>query len=319
MDFSIVLEWENALIAELDRTEAMLQAIHLQCAARSESVELIILHNPEQVSRAFIAGFIEAVIQKHNLPRVLELRLQEAPKAHYFQLKNLGIRASRGQTVIVLDSDVIPEATWLDTLIEAHRAHPEAFVSGLSYIDHEDFMGKAFAINWFFPLPPVDMRLIQVNQIRSNNFMVKRQLFLDHPYPKMDDGVTRGADNLLWKDLTDRGIELFVHHGARATHPAPSNFRHFLIRGMSEGRDLYFFHQEKEFLPKHPTIHFLKYYLLLCKRVFKNTLTQGHRVQLSTLEKPAIIATMLFYYQLFLAGGLMAKFFPSFSKTVWQI
>lgn len=319
MEFSIVLEWENALIAELDRTEAMLQAIHLQCAARSESVELVILHNPEQVGGAFIVGFIEAVIQKHNLPRVLELRLLEAPNAHYFQLKNLGIRASRGQSVIVLDSDVIPEARWLDTLIEAHQTYPEAFVSGLSYIDYGDFLGKAFAINWFFPFPPVDNRLILVNQIRSNNFMVKRQLFLDHPYPKMDDGVTRGADNLLWKDLTDKGIQLYVHHGARATHPAPSNFQHFLIRGLSEGRDFYFFNQEKELLPKHPTIHFLKYYLLLCIRVFKNTITQGFRVQLSTWEKPAIIATMLIYYQLFLAGGLIAKFFPSFSKTVWQI
>lgn len=319
MDFSIVLEWENALTTELKRTKEMLIMVHRQCFARSETFELIVLHNPEQVNGDFISWFIEETIQKHNLPRSMDIRIKEAPKAHYFQLKNYGIKESSGQSVIILDSDVIPLEDWFNKILSAHQNHPDALISGLSFIDHRDFMGKAFALNWFFPFPPIDDQIIEVDLIHSNNFIGKRQLLLDNPYPKLDDGVTRGSDNILWKRMIEKGIKLYYHHGARASHPAPTKFSHFYIRGMGEGRDLFLLNREKEFFRNYPTIHFVKFYFLLCIRVLKNTFWEGHRVKLKPWEKPAIAVTMLFYYQLFLAGGLVARFFPSYSKTVWQI
>lgn len=318
MNFSIVLEWENALMAELIRTEEMLAEIHRQCSAREETFELVVLHNPRQVSGDFITEFVEKTIQKYNLPRVFEVRLREAPDAHYFQLKNLGIQESKGVSVIVLDSDVIPLEGWLDSLLKAHQEHPEAVISGLSYIDYRDFLGKAFALNWFFPFPPTSELMVEVKLIYSNNFIFKRQIFLDNPYPELEVGVNRGADTILWKRMIKKGVKLYSHNGARATHPAPK-FSHFHIRGLGEGRDLFFRNLEKEFLKNNPAVHFVKFYLLLCYKVLKNTFWEGNRVSLKFWEKPFVAATLLVYYQFFLVGGLMARFNPKYSKTAWQI
>lgn len=316
---SFVLEWENAILSELDRTRELLVQIFLQTAKRPEQFELLVLYNENQVSGSFISTFIEEVITTESLESYFPYTIHDVQNAHYFQLKNKGAQLAQGEKVIFLDSDIIPQESWLELILEAHQQHPDSIVSGCSYIDHSDLLGKAFALSWFFPLPPVASKLVEVDLIFSNNYIISKQLMLENPYPEMSMGVTRGADNLLWKRLRSKGIRLWCHSGARATHPSPNGWNHFFKRALAEGRDDYRKMFEKEFFEKNPFIQFSKIYLHRWRKVFRSAFRNGYRVGLKFYEIPLICGLMTVYYQFYFLGGLVTKVLPKYSQEAWRI
>ncbi len=319
MEITFILEWENAVLSELDRTERLLVQLFSQTQGRPEIFELLVLHNSIQVSEDFIKTFIDETIRKHSLSPIENRRIIDVLDAHYFQLKNRGVEEAKGEVILFLDSDIIPTEDWLVGILNGHALHPDDLVSGMSYIDHEDLMGKAFALNWFFPLPTANKNLKEVSLIHSNNYIARREILLANPYPKMAKGVTRGADVLLWEKLKSKGIKLYIHEGARATHPCPNGWSHFFKRGMAEGRDAYQFLLEKEKVEKRPGWQFFKQYAVRCQKVFTNTISKGKRVDLKIIEFPLVIGIMIFYYQLYFIGGFAAKILPKYSGNQWQI
>lgn len=319
MVISILLEWENAILSELDRTRLLLQAVFSQTQGRSEQFELLVLHNSKQVEKEFISTFISDVIEENGFVSTIPIAVINVDDAHYFQLKNRGVELAKGEKIIFFDSDIIPQEGWFDAIMEASNQYPNAIISGCSYIDNSDLTGKAFALSWFFPLPPADTQLNEVSLIFSNNYLAPRDLMVSNPYPQMEEGVTRGADTLLWKRLRNQGIKLMTHNGARASHPAPNGMIHVCKRGFAEGRDDYMRLFEKEFAVKHPMLRFFKIYLYRCRKVIKSTLINGKRVNLKPYEIPAAMGLMLFYYQLYLIGALITKLLPSVAKTSWRI
>jgi glycosyltransferase involved in cell wall biosynthesis len=319
MVISILLEWENAILSELDRTRLLLQAVFSQTQGRSEQFELLVLHNSKQVEKEFISTFISDVIEENGFVSTIPIAVINVDDAHYFQLKNRGVELAKGEKIIFFDSDIIPQEGWFDAIMEASNQYPNAIISGCSYIDNSDLTGKAFALSWFFPLPPADTQLNEVSLIFSNNYLAPRDLMLSNPYPHMEEGVTRGADTLLWKRLRNQEIKLMTHNGARASHPAPNGMIHVCKRGFAEGRDDYMRLFEKEFAVKHPMLRFFKIYLYRCRKVIKSTLINGKRVNLKPYEIPAAMGLMLFYYQLYLIGALITKLLPSVAKTSWRI
>lgn len=319
MVISILLEWENAILSELDRTKCLLKEIFSQTQNRSEEFELLILHNSNQVEKEFILNFINEVLRENLIVSSFPISVVNVEDAHYFQLKNRGVELAKGEKIVFFDSDIIPQEGWFEAILEASNQHPNSIISGCSHIDNSDLTGKAFALSWFFPLPPSDTKLNEVSLIFSNNYLAPRELMLSNPYPKMEEGVTRGADTLLWRRLKEKGIKLLTHNGARATHPAPNGIQHILKRGLAEGRDDYKRLFEKEFEVRKPMLRFFKIYLYRCRKVFKSTLFNGKKVGLKGLEIPGAIGLMLFYYQLYLIGALTTKFLPSVAKSSWRI
>ena len=319
MLISILLEWENAILSELERTRLLITEIFSQTSNRSEEFELLILYNSKQVERAFILNFIHEVINAYKIETEIPVSVINVDDAHYFQLKNRGVELARGEKIIFFDSDIIPQNGWFDAILEASNQNPYALISGCSYIDNSDLVGKSFALSWFFPLPPTNNELNEVGLILSNNFLAPRDLMLSNPYPKMEQGVTRGADTLLWESLKKKGTKLMTHNGARASHPAPNGMIHILKRGLAEGRDDYMRLFEKEFAVKNPMLRFFKIYLYRCRKVFKSTLVNGDRVNLKSYEIPGAIGLMLFYFQLYLMGALTTKLLPSVAKSNWRI
>lgn len=319
MDISIVLEWENALLSELGRTRQMIVSVFRQVSKRLERFELLILHNSKQVSEDFIRAFVEQVISDFDLPRINPIRYQDFQDAHYFELKNEGARLAEGKRILFIDSDIIPQKDWLDKILEAHDSNPKDLVSGLTHIGSDTFLERAFSINWFFPFPDQGQSLNKVKIIHSNNFVVDRDLMLQFPYPKMPEGMTRGADLFLWQTLDRNGVRLFIHQGARATHPVPNGWNHFFNRGLAEGRDIYVGITQTEPNPGNWTPLFLKAYAGLVKKVFRNTLNKRKQAQIPVWEVPLVIGTMVFYYHLFLVGGLLTKLAPKVARESWQI
>ncbi|RIW13643.1 glycosyltransferase [Algoriphagus lacus] len=319
MDISIVLEWENALLSELGRTRQMIVSVFRQVATRPEQFELLILFNSNQVSEEFIRDFIDRTISSFGLEPMDPIRYHDALDAHYFELKNEGTKLAEGRKILFVDSDIIPEDGWLDKIMEAHASCPGDLVSGLTHIGSDSFLERAFSVNWFFPFPDDNQNLNQVSIIHSNNFMVDRVIMLKFPYPKMPEGMTRGSDLFLWKQMQQNGIRLFVHQGARATHPIPNGWSHFFNRGLAEGRDQYVAITQTEINPGNWMPLFLRSYGGLLKKVFRNTFKKRKQAHIPIWEVPLVIGTMVFYYHLFLVGGLMTKVVPKVAKESWQI
>ena len=318
MEITFITLWENAVLSELERTESLLVQLFNQTQGRPEIFELLVLYNSNQVTLDFIKTFIDDTIRKHSLSSIENCSIIDVLDVYNFQLKNRGVIEAKGELIVFLDSALIPAEDWLGELLNGHPQHPNDLVSGMSYIDHEDLKGKAFALNWFFPLPTSSKKLIEVSLIHSNNFIARREILLANPFPKMAEGVTRGADVLLWEKMKAKGIKIFIHEGARATHPCPNGWSHFFNRGMAEGRDAYQFLLEKEKAEKSPGWQFFKQYALRCQKVFTNTFSKGKSVDLQIIEFPLVIGIMIFYYHLYFLGGFAAKFFPKYSGTRWQ-
>ena len=319
MDISIVLEWENALLSELDRTRLMICSVFSQVSRRPEQFELVILHNSNQVSEDFIRSFVEQVISDFRLKPMDSIRYHDALDAHYFELKNEGARLAKGKSLLFVDSDIIPQEGWLDKVLQAHAANPGDLVSGLTYIGSDTFLERAFSVNWFFPYPEESQNLSQVKIIHSNNFLVDREIMLKFPYPKMPEGMTRGSDLFLWEQMQRNGIRLFIHQGARATHPVPNGWSHFFNRGLAEGRDEYVAITQLEENPENWLPRFLKTFGSRVKKVVRSTVKKRKQAHIPIWEVPLIIGTMVFYYQLFLVGGLMTKAAPKIARESWQI
>ncbi len=319
MLISVILEWENALLSELDRTQRMLEAFFYQSRKIDYDFEILIVHDPTFVKEEFIKSFIKSSVEDITEDEVTSIRFIPRQGLHYFALKNVGVEEANGETLILLDSDVIPEDNWLQKLLESHLAHKEALIGGLAYIDYSTFMGKCFGLGWFFPQKTEDNSLVQSRIIFSNNFIVDRETLLKNPYPELDGEVTRGADLLLWNSLREKGFQILVNKGAKVSHPAPNGINHFLVRGLAEGRDVYFNQKKSKTPGKIPAIQFFKIQLIKSWKVIKYSISRGDLVELKWWQIPFAIIVMLFYYLLFLIGGISSMIFPKATRRAWQI
>jgi hypothetical protein len=64
---------------------------------------------------------------------------------------------------LFLDSDVIPQAGWLKFLLGSLDNNPAVeVVAGNTFLDLSDFMGRAMALSWLFPLRETDSVLKDV-------------------------------------------------------------------------------------------------------------------------------------------------------------
>ncbi len=319
MKISIILEWENALLSELDRTAVMIQKLFSQMRKRKEDFELIIVHDPDLVDEPFILDFLQQPNVNLAKDELAIFRFLPRLGMHYFVLKNEGVMASTGDTVILIDSDVIPEDGWLSNLIEAFLENPDSIIGGLAYIDFSDFIGKCFALGWFFPLRPLQPTFTETSIIFSNNLIASRELLITNPYPDMADKVTRSADLILWQRLREKGIKIFFHTGACVSHPSPNGLSHFLNRGLAEGRDDYLILKEPETKRAYPSWSFIKIWRLKSWEFIKKLGTQSNQVEMKAYQKVPAFMVMFFYYLLFLIGGILTMLFPSAAKKAWQI
>src|SRR4051794_33145621 len=117
---SIVIEWENVLLAGDDRAWQMLESLAPQIdrlLTRSEmSAEvLVVVDAADDVDRIKMAFREFFPIDNQSL----SLRGINAEGVKYHEKKNVGAAAARGDIIIFLDSDVIPERDWLEHIYDS--------------------------------------------------------------------------------------------------------------------------------------------------------------------------------------------------------
>jgi hypothetical protein len=236
---SIIVEWENALLCDSQRPAAMLrelrrQATEITCRQNSGPFELLIVHDVEQFSAE---GLTELLNQCVGGPDdVIRWRLIPTSESRYYSNKDLGVKHAAGEIVLFLDSDVIPEPGWLERILSVFRDPSIQIVAGSAFIDPADFLGKVFALTWFFPLRKEDGPVEQVDTFFANNFAMRKSLYDRHPFPELP-GYARGSCLLLAAELAKANVAIYQTPGARVAHPAPSGAKHLIKRAVAQGRD----------------------------------------------------------------------------------
>lgn len=234
---SIIVEWENARLAEAARPLAMLGELARQLDELARHgprrVELLVLHDPEAIDGAEIEALVDRARPRAAWPATL--RLLASANRTYYQQKNIGVGQATGEVVLFLDSDVVPEPGWLERLLGCLDDPRAAVVCGSTYIEPRDLYERAMALIWLFPLRPTADGVEEASSFYANNVALRRDVALANPFPDLP--MFRGQCRILSQRLREQGFTILRHTGARVSHPPPNGLRHFVHRALCEGHD----------------------------------------------------------------------------------
>jgi glycosyltransferase involved in cell wall biosynthesis len=228
------MEWENARAAGAARATRTMCELVSQIRELADEVvgrpELIILYEADAVDRDCIEAALSAA-GVDDAP--VSVKLHATAGSNYYDQKNQGADIASGDYLLFLDSDVVPEAGWLRALLASVRKGVDV-VAGSTYVEPETFLGRAFALFWFFPLRSASRGLVETTFFYANTVMFRRDLFMAFKFPDLP--LYRGHCSVLGRNLRRNGIRLFQQTNARVRHPPP-NAAHFVHRALCEGYD----------------------------------------------------------------------------------
>jgi hypothetical protein len=238
---SIILEWETVQQGGLSRALAGLREVRNQLAELAPNLD-----RPAEV----IICYDAAVIRERDLKLIVGQATEagewpcpvivcEVPtSANYYQKKNIGAQRSNHDILLFFDTDLLPDAGWLEGMLTPFQRWEVAVVVGGTYLDHAGVYEMAVALFWIFePAHPVSP-LSATHKLVSNNVAVRRRLFLRFPFP--DRPTYRGQCAELGSQLSSAGVTIYEQAGARASHPPPLRER-FVHRAWCAGQDEHFY------------------------------------------------------------------------------
>src|SRR5262245_12042354 len=206
---SVIIEWENAKLSDLNRAERMLTQLGAQIAdaarKRDLRAELLLLYDSEEIDPAVPHAAVTARIDRAAWPGTIEL--VPAPGKRYYEQKNAGAHLAKGEILIFLDSDVVPDGGWLDGLLAALDDPNIDFVGGETYLATETLHDRLFAAFWSFPPKHPSRGIYRRRSFYANNLAVRRETFLANPFP--DATAYRGQCSQLAKSMRDKGITVY--------------------------------------------------------------------------------------------------------------
>ena len=233
--FSAIVEWENVRLAGNARAVRTLRALLSQIGELAEEIdqrpELIVLYEKGSASPKSVENAL-SLASADNAPVDISIRPTEG--SNYYGQKNEGAEIASRDYLLFLDSDVVPEAGWLRSMLGSLRKGVEV-VAGSTYVEPTSFFGRAFALFWFFPLRAPSRGLIETNFFFANNVIFERKLFLANKFPDLP--LYRGHCTALAMSLRNQGIRIYQQTNARVAHPPPFP-THFVHRALSEGYDV---------------------------------------------------------------------------------
>jgi hypothetical protein len=218
-----------------------------------------------------------------------------APGKRYYEQKNAGAELARGEILIFLDSDVVPDAGWLDGLLGALDDPNVDFVGGDAYR---------------FPTRHPSRGVYRRQQFYANNLAVRRKVFLANPFPAAT--AYRGQCAQLAKSMSRKGIPVYRQGDAAVSHPPPRGARTFVVRALCQGHDTIYWKRRYRLGPllhANPVVSLLRWLLALW-RVLRKVAMRARTVGLGPLGALAAVGMGFAYYSCKLAGEVIAFFAP---------
>jgi hypothetical protein len=309
---SVVIEWENAKLSDLGRAERMLTALGEQMAEvsakRHLNAELLVLYDSDAVDPVVPRTAVEAHIDAAAWPG--RIQLVPAPGQRYYEQKNKGASLAAGEIVIFLDSDVVPDAGWLEGLLAALDDPGVGIVGGETYHATDTLHDKLFAAFWTFPTRQPSRGVYRYKHFYANNLAVRRELFLAHPFP--DAPAYRGQCAALAKSLMRQGIPIYRQGASTVSHPPPEGVRTFFVRALCQGYDAVYWKSQRPLgalLNASPVGSLLRFVRQLWE-VLVRVATRARTVGLGPLGILAAIGMGFAFYTCKLAGEVVAFFAP---------
>jgi len=236
--FSIVTEWENYINSESWRTRKMLQSIFKQIKEISKNLnskpEIFIMYDPEKIEKNEMLSIVNE--EKGKYEDLIDLKIIPASGHNYYQQKNLGAKFCTKDVIIFFDSDTVPEDGWLVAMLESFKKPNVHVVSGLTFMPLNSLVEKGIALIWYYP-PETDKSgtFGERDFFYANNFAFSRKTFQKNNFPNLEG--LRGHCVALANKLKYNNIKIYHQPKARASHPAPNGFVHFVHRGLQLGFD----------------------------------------------------------------------------------
>lgn len=321
IDVTVLIEWENVLLAEDDRSVAMLRTLGSQISGSEARFEILVVFNPEHVDPPLVEQVVRAHLVFTGPHRDTPVRFEPIPGSHYYGMRNRGARMARGTVLLCLDSDVIPEDGWLEAVINPILTDPDIdVIGGTTYIEPDSLWARAFGAGWIFEPRNPDESLRSGNlHFWANNVAFRRSFFLASPYRENEqNGETRNADIRFRDSLRKHGTPVWIAGRARVSHPAPNGFRHFVIRGLGEGRDQSIMWTERGKGRLARTFRAIDLGFGRVRRTVRHAFGRRADLRLPVWEIPLVLAIMAAYAALIVAGAWIQTWLPKRCSMGWR-
>ncbi|TPI36583.1 glycosyltransferase [Mesorhizobium sp. B3-1-9] len=234
--YSVVLEMENANFIDWAEVSVGLNALAREIASVSEAgmarPTVIISHAGEPSDGDLLRSSFEA--EAPYLGQAAELVFAACAGGRYYDLKNNGVLLTEADIVVFVDSDSVAEPNWLSGLLTPFKRPETVCVNGYTYLLHDDFFSRTFALLWFFPLAEGDKKFAAKRALNANNIAFRHDWISSHPFPAHNG--FKVSCTLLMHELWSEGHKI-VNVDARVHHYSPRGWRFFFWRALVTGRD----------------------------------------------------------------------------------
>jgi hypothetical protein len=235
---ALIVEWDNARLSELDRACEMLRRVCAQAvaAARTSNAQfdLLVIYDPESIDPSIPQTAVAECIDAKVWPG--SISIHQAPGQHYYDQKNFGVRQTDADTIILIDSDVVPDEGWLANLLEAIRDPQVSVVSGETYLATDTYYERLLAAFWLFETKKPPRPMYEVKNFYANNVAFRADILRRFPFPSAE--TYRGQCTTLAKMLRADGVRLYRAGSAMVSHPPPASVSHFVSRAFCHGHDI---------------------------------------------------------------------------------
>jgi len=309
---SVIIEWENAKLSDLERAERMLPQLGRQMAEaarkRNLQAELIVLYDSDAVDIAVPQTAISYHINAAEWPGTIQL--VPAPGQRYYEQKNTGAKLAKGELFVFLDSDVVPDEGWLEGLLAATDNPEVGIVGGETYHAIDTFHDKIFAAFWTFTTRRPSRGVYRYKNFYANNLAVRRDLFHANPYP--DAPAYRGQCSELAKSLREQGVAIYRQGDSTVSHPPPEGTRTFVVRALCQGYDAVYWKNRRPLgwlLNTNPIASLIRLIRQLWQVTVK-VITRARTVGLGPLGAVTAIGAGFAYYICKFTGEVVSFFTP---------
>jgi Glycosyl transferase family 2 len=311
---SIVIEWENAELAALNRPIRMLSQLSVQLKRLAprfkEKPEIIFLFHEHMID----AETLKSLIDKATDSWAADVRVIPAPaELKYYSIKNFGARQSSREILLLLDSDVVPEDDWLESLLNSFRDKTVDVVCGETYIEPSGWYARAVGLFWVFDVRTSKTEMETVPRFWANNVAFKRKVFVARPFPEVE--LFRGQCSMLASALRRSHRNIYLNAGAKVSHPPPNGFYHFFSRALCTGSD---YCQRARWRKQASVVHGFRELAEDHRIMSKRISTRSKASSASTVEAIAAYAIGSAFYTAKFVGYLLslydnrlvARYFP---------